>query len=296
MSWYQHAILSLLLFLFGFLCGNMLPTASCCNTEIAEKVTPLMEAGDKAPSLAQIPQQNEIIHYLANCDARVDLELDVGRVSAETYPAALPINLSQQYSDLKERIDHLPEIFINKQLEQVFDENYLDSVNDRRALAKKLVDVALADGNPMSSDMENMESANIEIEFSLSPIPGLRQFGNSVEIDQHDKIFAHFISSADHTNLMVRWLHRDTGEILIFSPLKLYQDQGKYISLTPRNGWQPGSYMIGLFDLNNNQKLVTSRAYTIDNILLSERQPGQADSDVINDLISSGLAVPKVRN
>jgi hypothetical protein len=35
-----------------------------------------------------------------------------------------------------------------------------------------------------------MESANIEIEFSLSPTPGLRQFSSSVEIDQYDKIFA----------------------------------------------------------------------------------------------------------
>ncbi len=196
-------------------------------------------------------------------------------------------------SVLKDRIDQLPDILINSQLEQIFNQDYLDKVTDSKALARKLVDVALANGDFENLEQAAPESAIVDIEFSLSPISGLRLFAQLSEIEQFDRVFAHFRSPTDYPNLMVRWQHKESGEILYFSPLLLPSDKRDYISLNPDRGWLPGSYQVSLYDLDNSQQLVGSNDYFIDTVIEAEHDDSQLDRDVINDLISNGLAVPK---
>jgi hypothetical protein len=196
-------------------------------------------------------------------------------------------------SDLKKRIDQLPELLINQQLAMLFDQEYLDDVGNPKVFAKKLLDVALADGDINYLETADTEHAVVDIEFSLSPASGLRQFSRLAEVEPFDRVFVHIISSADYHNLMVRWQHRDTGEILYFSPLDLTADQRVYLSLSPKRGWLPGGYLVSLYDLNNSQKLVSSNEYQIDSVLNVGDQQPQADKDVIEDLLSNGMAVPK---
>jgi hypothetical protein len=282
-------MLGLSLFFTGFCCGHLLApfTGSVC-----EETTQSMRPGNSTNGCHRQLIQQDAVLSRDDCVV-IASELEKSVIQAHADSTTEPINSVHTYANLKNRIDRLPEVLIHKQLEQIIDQQYLESVDSPKLLAKKLVDIALADGDIRSLEMFAEESAVIEMEFSLSPSSGLRQFSRLTEIEQFDRIFTHLISSTDHRNLLARRQHRETGEILYFSSIQLSADQRVYISLRPQRGWLPGNYLVSLYDLSNNQKLVGSSDYLIASVLGVEDYVPQADNDVIKDLLSSGMAVPK---
>ncbi|MET0068572.1 MAG: hypothetical protein ABW096_00930 [Candidatus Thiodiazotropha sp.] len=226
-------------------------------------------------------------------DVISQLESDNQALSHQIDQMGLNSGQGSAKSDLLLRIDRLPETLISQQLEMLFDDEYLEHINDKRSFAKQLVEIALADVESHLIETENDDNPYIEIEFSLSPVTGLRQFIAIADIEAYDTIFAHFSSATAYARLIVRWQHAGSGEILRMGPLSLQDNLNGFLSLKPENGWKPGYYNVSLFDINDNQKLVASSRYFIESISETESQAAEADQDVINDLISNGLAIPK---
>ena len=200
----------------------------------------------------------------------------------------LPLPGDTTYPELMQRIDRLPASLVQQQLRLIFDEAYLDNIEDPNEFAKELIEIALSDEQPESE-------LRVDIEFSQSPVRGMRSFVSLDEVDSRDRIFAHFNASLSFANLILRWQHRASGEILYFGPLQLANSQGGYHSLFPPAGWRPGLYQVSVFDLDNERELVGSNSYQI-NSVTQENQSAEAtgpDRDVIEDLISSGQAVSK---
>ena len=122
----------------------------------------------------------------------------------------LPLPQSITYEQLMSRIDSLPASFINKLLANLIDEEYLANIENPNAFAKELVEVALE-----NEEIEDV-SGVVSIDFSFSPIYGLRQFSYVSELQQFDRIFAHIFATQDMPNCIIRWKHQATGEILLF--------------------------------------------------------------------------------
>jgi hypothetical protein len=224
--------------------------------------------------LSELESDNQALLYQI-----MQLRLDTDVVPTETY--------------LSEQIDRLPESFIEQQLEFLFDEKYLVGIDDKKAFAKNIAMIALADVDDANIDPAAENNTYVDIVFSLSPVYGLRQFSTIDNLERDDTIFAHFTSTIEYPDLIVRWQHASSGEILRMSPLALHDNQNGYISLKPDAGWKTGSYQVSLFDVNDNKRLIGSYSYNISNVIESENRASHVDRDVINDLISSGIAAPK---
>jgi hypothetical protein len=286
---YRNSILALSLFFVGVCCGHIFtPRAENLDEHLIQVTQPETVVNGNLAELEQLSPQ-DVLLTRNECIAVV---AHSGRDEKKDYSEESIIT-QNSYAELRDRIDLLPELLIDQQLEQLFDREYLDGVDNPRVFAKELLDIAISDGDIRSLEAVIEENIGIDIEFSLSPSSGLRHFNRLTEVERFDTIFTHFISSMDKPNLLVRWQHTETGEILYFSPLKLAATQRTYISLTPKRGWQAGNYLVSLYDLNNKQELLSSNVYQIDTVLGGEEAGPQVDQDVIEDLISSGMAVPK---
>lgn len=204
----------------------------------------------------------------------------------------IPLADDLTYDELLLRVDRLPPDLVRELLMQVFDDAYVENLDNPNAFARDMIDIALQED--LSEDLEE-EFEPVGISFSLSPIRGLRSFTSLNEVEQYDRIFTHFIAAQSYPNMIVRWQHRESGEIVQFGPLQLSDNQGQYLSLQPQAGWREGVYQVSVFDLDSDRRLVGTSSFRLETIIEQDAEQARAgsDMDVINDLISRGLARPK---
>ncbi|MEJ2613182.1 MAG: hypothetical protein P8179_24805 [Candidatus Thiodiazotropha sp.] len=224
-----------------------------------------------------------------------ELELQDIALAKQIEQNNLPIPENMTVHELMDRVDLLPSSLINQQLENTlgFDKNYIENIEDPNDFAKQLIEIALSDEALTEDDLMSELDARVIIDFSLSPVAGLRQFNSLSTLAQYNRIFVHFISQATFPSLIVRWQHYDTGEILILTPQQLRDNQNRYLSFIPENGWKAGTYQVSVFDLNSNHRLVGTSTYHIDRVIEDDKQNHRPNQDVIDDLVSTGRATLK---
>lgn len=202
----------------------------------------------------------------------------------------LPIPLSTTYSELLKKIDTFPTAYINTQLAQLFDEEYINQIKDTHKFSKELVEIALTDDKPENS------YGLASITFSRSPVSGVRLLGQAFEVNPFDSIYAHIAPNIKLENCIIKWRYLDSGNILMFKQMALNPDiQTQYIWMKPASGWQSGLYQLTIHDMTNNKQLIGSNTYQITNITTTatNQTANSPDLDVINDLILNGQAVSK---
>lgn len=295
MKRFQAAIFAVMVFSSGFTCGFLYNSpdsesrAAPITASNAGDVNPASD-GSKASQQGQLELQSKLTHA---SEVISQLAFDNQALSQQIKQYGLSIESDTTESDLLNRLERLPDSLINQQLESLFDDEYLEGIDNKKAFAKKLVSVALTEVEDQSLSVEGDDNSHIDIRFSLSPITGLRQFRDISDLELNDTVFAHFTSTTAYPNLIVRWDEISTGEILRMGPLSLRDNTNGYLSLKPRNGWKPGDYRVSLFDIDNDQKIVGSDRYRVAHVIDNEDASSNVDQDVIDDLISNGMAVPK---
>lgn len=251
--------------------------------QVAKKIAPDIELNathenDKSAALTQANQEITRLEALNQALAR-QIEL-----------LNLPLAPSMTHEQLLGRIDSLPASVVNNLLAYLFDEEYLSTIENPNEFAKDLVDVAL------ENDDDEEATGNVSIEFSFSPIYGLRQFSYASDLQQFDRIYAHLSATQDMPSSIIRWQYPATGEILLFQQQALRANsQSQAISLRPSQGWQTGNYKVSVYDMNDDKRLVGTNGFFVSSIVVDETgSAGNApDMDIIQDLLSSGDAVPK---
>jgi hypothetical protein len=296
MKRFLFAGLVLTLFLSGFISGYLY-NSFYSKPEVSPSVVSNTDNSDQpindiGPCDKNQQDVRSMLMHASNVISQ--LESDNAALSYQIKKFGFSLNSDSTESDLLSRIDRLPETLINQQLEMLFDNKYLEGIDDKKAFAKKIIEIALAEVEDDTIDIDTDENTYIEIIFSLSPVTGIRRFYTISELEVYDTIFAHFTTATVYPNLIARWEHAGTGEILRMGPLTLQDSQNGYLSLKPKSGWKPGYYRVSLFDIDNNQKVVGSSRYLVDNVIDTENQASDIDQDVINDLRSNGFAVPKL--
>lgn len=203
----------------------------------------------------------------------------------------IPIPASTTYTGLLERIDKLPVKFINQQLSYLFDEEYISNIDNPHEFSKTLVEIALS-----QQQEENVLGA-ANIVFSCSPIKGLRELAADITIDQFDTLYAHITPTQDIANAIVKWQHVDSGVILLFTSLALdTQKQSQYVVIRPGNGWHEGRYQVTIHDMGGNKQLIATNSFHVSAVNSSKDKPDASgpDNDILQDLIISGRAIPKI--
>jgi len=265
----------------AFSAGHLL--ASGDAPQVAQKTAPRNEltAADEIMQWAALSQADKEITRLEALNRALALQIELMN---------LPLAQSTTHEQLLGRIDSLPAPVVNNVLAYLFDEEFLATIENPNEFAKDLVDVALD-----NDEVEDV-SGNVSIEFSFSPIYGLRQFSYASDLQQFDRIFAHLSATQDMPSSIIRWQHQATGEILLFEQQALRADaQSQVISLKPSQGWQPGNYKVSVYDMDDDKRLVGTNEFSVASIQVDESGStgNQPDMDIIQDLLSIGEAVPK---
>jgi hypothetical protein len=265
----------------AFSAGHLL--ASGDAPQVALKTVPRIEltASDEIMRWAALSQANQEITRLEALNRSLARQIEL---------LNLPLAPSITHEQLLGRIDSLPASVVSNLLAYLIDEEYLAAIEDPNQFAKDLVDVALD-----NDEVEDV-SGNVSIEFSFSPIYGLRQFSYASDLQQFDRIFAHLSTTQDMPSSMIRWQHQATGEILLFKQQALRADaQSQMVSLRPSQGWQTGNYKVSVYDMDDDKRLVGTNEFSVASIQADESGStrNQPDMDIIQDLIAIGEAVPK---
>jgi len=199
----------------------------------------------------------------------------------------LPI-ATMTYPELINKIDHLPDSFISDKLGYFIDEDAIADIEDVRAFSKRLIDVALAEGE------DSGQNGSAIITFSTSPVYGNRPISQDASVHRFDTIFAHIQSSGQLDDAIVKWQELSTGEILLFKSHSLDpNDPSKYIFLRPRTGWKSGSYRVTLHTMDDQVNPISGNSYNIATVVGEDSESNNGNNSVIQDLIASGQAVPK---
>jgi hypothetical protein len=231
---------------------------------------------------AELSEANEKIARLQRLNSSLSRQIE---------QMDLPLPTSTTYPELLHKIDRLPASFINQQLTSYFGEEYVSRIEDPYEFSKQVVEMVLDDQS------DEIPDGSVSIEFSQSPISGVRQLSQTVELDQYDTVFAHVTATQDVANCIAKWQHVNTGEVLLLRQLDLKATRSsQYVWVKPSLGWQPGSYALTIHDMDNDKQLIASSSLQVANVL-TDRANGEqnkADNDVIQDLLLSGQATPKM--
>jgi hypothetical protein len=296
MSFLKLSVATLVVFSAGIYCGTLIQDVS---SEVGGKPSKVVYLNNSPSSTlaedgpVQDCEPTFIKEDLQETSDRIsELESQNIKLSRQIEHMDLPISKDVTVPELINRVDRLPADLIYQQLGQIFDKEYIDEIDDPHEFAKQLIDIAVSEGGSVDLS-ESSTDTGVGIDFSFSPVPGLRGFSNLDVVEQYDRLFVHFNAPATYQSLIVRWQHAETGEILQFSPLELLGNQEDYISLQPRKGWMIGEYQVSVFDLSAGNQLVGTGSYWVNDVVVSERAGPQPDNEIIEDLLSAGLAMPK---
>jgi hypothetical protein len=214
--------------------------------------------------------------------------LQKGSAAANTATPALPVSRPETYAALLEKLDKLPETFIEAQLEKYLGRESLENITDTRAFSKRLLEVALKDqDDPPKEDSPQ----HVDIQFSKSPVYGKQMLTQDVALFSYEPLFAHIVSAEPVGEVIVKWQDVQTGEILIFKKMSIGPGGESYITAIPGAGWRNSLYRVSLSSVDDSVQLMGSNVYSISEVYAQDgRKP---NAEVIQDLVSMGRAVPK---
>lgn len=194
----------------------------------------------------------------------------------------------QTYAVLADKLDKLPEPFIEAQLEKYLGRESLEKISDTRAFSRRLLEVALEDQAEPPTDDDAVHP--VDIQFSKSPLYGKQMLAQDVAVSKYEPLFAHILSN-EAGEVIVKWQDAGSGEILIFQKISIGPGSEPYVVATPATGWRNTLYRVSLNSIDDSVKLMGSNAYNVSQVYDDGgRKP---NTEVIQDLVSMGLAVPK---
>jgi hypothetical protein len=202
--------------------------------------------------------------------------------------ANLPVVDSDAYAGLLEKLDKIPQPIIDEHLQKHFGAEQLEKISNSRAFAKRLLEVALE-----TEETAQDHIGRADIYFYKSPIYGKNMLVGEVAVSKYEPLFAHIVTEEKLGDVIVKWQDLRSGEVLLFKGLAI-NSAGQYISAVPRNGWNSTLYQVSLSSMDEAVNLMASSVYAVTQV------SGDSDSrgpnyEVIEDLVSIGQAVPKVR-
>ena len=194
------------------------------------------------------------------------------------------------YPDLARRIDSLPDFLIEKQLSYLFDDDFVDNIDNKKEFSKNLLNAVLDNGTG-----ENEQDTSVKITFSTSTFPTTRQLGFDSEVKLHDVIFAHIELEPGVNEVLVKWVNMSSGEILMFAQSAIRGGQPfQYVSLRPSQGWRNGIYRVAVYSANSGGHLLGTNSYRITSVIDDGLQTVDGPNyDIIQELVATGQAVAK---
>lgn len=161
----------------------------------------------------------------------------------------------------KEVIDFANSEEISHHLNQLLPEEALYNISDQKALSKRLLEEY--------TDQDNTDTLSVygDISFSLdSTFPNEQRLNFNVKKQQ--SIFSHIQLNGpvnDNGQIFIKWINLNNNKVILFERKiingNLYRN---WISAIPANGWMEGSYLVTMYMLESELRVIAQNSYYVD--------------------------------
>lgn len=164
---------------------------------------------------------------------------------------------------LKQALERASDEKISSYLKQVFKEQDLEHIQDKRRFAERLLDEISSEPTP---------SAELSGELFLSTTPAHTPSNTPIhEVHRHQYLYAHFDTFGDvvnNTQIFIKWMHQQNKEVILFRPQSINRESSQnWVSALPEKGWAIGSYIVQVYDMEDQLRPIAQKQYTIERIL-----------------------------
>ncbi|OUY09069.1 hypothetical protein [Acinetobacter populi] len=171
--------------------------------------------------------------------------------------------LSKEYKqEVLAMIDEMPEQQVQKYLQQAFPNQDLKTIQNKKVFAQNVLQELTS-----QNDEEKLAGT---ISVAFTPVYS-QQSENVSQVHRYQGLFAHFDTYGKFPNneqIFIRWLNRDTGELIVFTPKRISKDENQnWISVIPDQGWQEGTYDVKVYQMNDALTPIAQTSYTLLNVL-----------------------------
>jgi hypothetical protein len=132
----------------------------------------------------------------------------------------------------------------------------------------------------------------VTVEFTFSPLPGVRYLPNPAVVELFDTVYATILPSQRCATCIFKWRHQVSAEIEILATTSLHSNRLHTVFVTPDNGWRKGQYVLSVYDASESNQLIGRGSVQILDVL-AETQASTPDFEFINALLNNGHASAK---
>lgn len=171
--------------------------------------------------------------------------------------------LKGQYQQVQSLIQHASEQQLGQYLQQAFPDYRFDQIKNKQQFAQQMLNEFVQAKNDPQQQLAGQAYVTEQSQFDPhSVLPR--------EIYVTQPLYAHFDTLGKvptNAQVMVRWSQRDTGEILLFTPRKVSENQQNWVSFYPVAGWKPGHYDVKYYQMNDQMEPIAQTSFYIQNVI-----------------------------
>ena len=168
--------------------------------------------------------------------------------------------------DIEKKINNMSDSDIRKKLNLILDEDHISDIQDTRAFAGRLAEVAMESTDENSGSSEN---TNIDVRISISSEIGYHEMPTSdVVASKYKRLYANILSAEALDYVLVKWKNVSTDELLFYKGVSfnpVIDDQ--FIWTKPENGWERGVYQINIYKIDDELQLLANKRFTVSDVI-----------------------------
>lgn len=175
---------------------------------------------------------------------------------------------------ISKKISSMSESDVKSKLETLFKPEHLNNIEDPKAFAEKLTDIALENE---SSENETL----LDVRISVSGDSGYIESDSSpLKVSQYRRLYANILSSQAIGQALVKWKDLSNDELIYFKGLSFGKaDNLQHVWTIPKGGWKPGSYSVSLYSIEQNLTLIAVKQFNISDVYDDGPEPPYDTSD-----------------
>lgn len=171
---------------------------------------------------------------------------------------------SAQTSKINTLITEASDEKVNHYLKQAFPEADLTQIKNKRLFAQRALEEFSQTKNDERHDLVGQVIVAVE-ENAQVTAHALQN------IHKSQYLYAHLDTLSRIENdqqVFIRWMNRDTGEVLFFTPQKVNSSTSQnWVSFAPAQGWKPGTYDVRYYQMGDGLKPIAQTSYVIQSII-----------------------------
>lgn len=171
---------------------------------------------------------------------------------------------TQQFNEqnAKQLINALPDSQLNQYVARFIPTKDAELITDKRQFANRAVEelYKFNDSQPLVGQVMLSDSSNVP-----------SQSMNTTILQKRQKLYAHLNTFGKvplGANVFVKWVNRNTGEVLLFEKKLIVPDSANnWVSYQPYDGWQTGSYDIRFYQFTSQLEPVAQLSYDVNQVI-----------------------------